>query len=120
MSPPTISYVGGALWRVLVVISSWYSYFAWPPTQDLNAVIWLEDYLSKYPHTVLVVSHDADFLASVCTDIIHLEQQKLVRLVSLCVLLRLHVGAFGGGLPLHTHTHPAHAHTPPGLLQGWL
>lgn len=98
----------GPLWRVLVVYSSWYSDFAWPATQDLNAVIWLEDYLSKYPHTVLVVSHDADFLASVCTDIIHLEQQKLVRLVSLCVLLCQRVGAFGEGFPLHTHTPPMH------------
>ncbi len=45
--------------------------------QDLNAVIWLEDYLVKYKGTVLVVSHDQDFLAAVTTDIIHLEDQKL-------------------------------------------
>lgn len=95
--------VVGTLWGVLVVYSSWYSDFAWPATQDLNAVIWLEDYLSKYPHTVLVVSHDADFLASVCTDIIHLEQQKLVRLVSLCVLLCQRVGALERACAL-THT----------------
>ena len=45
--------------------------------QDLNAVIWLEDYLVKYKGTVLIVSHDQDFLAAVTTDIIHLENQKL-------------------------------------------
>ncbi len=47
------------------------------PDQDLNAVIWLEDYLVKYKGTVLIVSHDQDFLAAVTTDIIHLENQKL-------------------------------------------
>ena len=44
---------------------------------DLNAVIWLEDYLQKYKHTVLVVSHDADFLSAICTDIVHLDNTKL-------------------------------------------
>jgi ATPase subunit of ABC transporter with duplicated ATPase domains len=45
--------------------------------QDLNAVIWLEDYLKKWKNTLLVVSHDQDFLAAVTTDIIHLEERKL-------------------------------------------
>jgi ATP-binding cassette subfamily F protein 1 len=45
--------------------------------QDLNAVIWLEDYLSRWRSTLLVVSHDQDFLSSVVTDIIHLEERKL-------------------------------------------
>ena len=44
---------------------------------DLNAVIWLDDYLQKWKSTLLVVSHDQDFLDSVCTDIIHLDQQQL-------------------------------------------
>ena len=45
---------------------------------DLNAVLWLDDYLSNHwKHTLLVVSHDADFLDSVCTDIIHLDDAKL-------------------------------------------
>eukprot|EP00927_Polykrikos_kofoidii_P029465 TRINITY_DN25480_c0_g1_i1.p1 TRINITY_DN25480_c0_g1~~TRINITY_DN25480_c0_g1_i1.p1 ORF type:complete len:861 (+),score=215.97 TRINITY_DN25480_c0_g1_i1:146-2584(+) len=44
---------------------------------DLDAVLWLDDYLNKYPKTLFVVSHDADFLDSVCTDVVHLEEQKL-------------------------------------------
>uniref|UniRef100_K3WZQ2 ABC transporter domain-containing protein n=1 Tax=Globisporangium ultimum (strain ATCC 200006 / CBS 805.95 / DAOM BR144) TaxID=431595 RepID=K3WZQ2_GLOUD len=45
---------------------------------DLNAVIWLDDYLQKWKKTLLVVSHDADFLNSVCTEVLHLENRKLV------------------------------------------
>merc|ERR1719494_447184 len=44
---------------------------------DLNAVIWLDNYLQQYKKTLLVVSHDQSFLDNVCTDIIHLDQQKL-------------------------------------------
>ena len=44
---------------------------------DLNAVIWLDSYLQKWKKTLLVVSHDQDFLNNVCSDIIHLDQQKL-------------------------------------------
>eukprot|EP00933_Yihiella_yeosuensis_P033465 TRINITY_DN27168_c0_g1_i1.p1 TRINITY_DN27168_c0_g1~~TRINITY_DN27168_c0_g1_i1.p1 ORF type:complete len:794 (-),score=230.78 TRINITY_DN27168_c0_g1_i1:113-2473(-) len=46
---------------------------------DLDAVLWLDEYLSSYPKTLLVVSHDADFLDSVCTDVVHLEEQKLIQ-----------------------------------------
>jgi ATP-binding cassette subfamily F protein 1 len=45
---------------------------------DLNAVIWLDDYLQKWKKTLLVVSHDQDFLNSVCQEIIHLDDKKLV------------------------------------------
>ncbi|CAI5709541.1 unnamed protein product [Hyaloperonospora brassicae] len=45
---------------------------------DLNAVIWLDDYLQKWKKTLLVVSHDADFLNSVCTEVLHLESKKIV------------------------------------------
>lgn len=45
--------------------------------QDLNAVIWLDDYLRRWKNTLLVVSHDQDFLSSVVTDIIHLENKQL-------------------------------------------
>eukprot|EP00126_Sphaerothecum_destruens_P012729 Sdes_comp21801_c0_seq1m20367 len=44
---------------------------------DLHASIWLEDYLSKYKKTLVVVSHNKEFLNAVCTDIIHIENQKL-------------------------------------------
>uniref|UniRef100_A0AAV1TQQ9 ABC transporter domain-containing protein n=1 Tax=Peronospora matthiolae TaxID=2874970 RepID=A0AAV1TQQ9_9STRA len=45
---------------------------------DLNAVIWLDDYLQKWKKTLLVVSHDADFLNSVCSEVLHLESKKIV------------------------------------------
>ena len=44
---------------------------------DLNAVIWLDDYLQKWKNTVLIVSHDQDFMDSVCTDIIAVDQKQL-------------------------------------------
>ncbi|CEG49246.1 atp-binding cassette sub-family f member 1 [Plasmopara halstedii] len=44
---------------------------------DLNAVIWLDDYLQKWKKTLLVVSHDADFLNSVCSEVLHLENKKI-------------------------------------------
>lgn len=44
---------------------------------DLNAVIWLDNYLQGWKKTLLIVSHDQSFLDNVCTDIIHLDQQKL-------------------------------------------
>eukprot|EP00931_Biecheleriopsis_adriatica_P072700 TRINITY_DN47117_c0_g1_i1.p1 TRINITY_DN47117_c0_g1~~TRINITY_DN47117_c0_g1_i1.p1 ORF type:complete len:790 (+),score=219.51 TRINITY_DN47117_c0_g1_i1:33-2402(+) len=46
---------------------------------DLDAVLWLDDYLCSYSKTLLVVSHDADFLDSVCTDVVHLEESKLIQ-----------------------------------------
>lgn len=40
---------------------------------DLDTVNWLENYLSEYENTVLVVSHDRHFLDSICTDIIDID-----------------------------------------------
>ena len=40
---------------------------------DINAVIWLEDFLSDYFGTVLVVSHDRHFLNDVCTNIVDID-----------------------------------------------
>ena len=36
---------------------------------DLRAIKWLENFLSDYPNIVIVVSHDSDFLDSVCTSV---------------------------------------------------
>jgi ATP-binding cassette subfamily F protein 1 len=45
---------------------------------DLRAVLWLEEYLvARCKSTVIVVSHDQDFLNSVCDEIIHLHDKKL-------------------------------------------
>jgi len=44
---------------------------------DLRAVIWLEGYLTRWKKTLIVVSHDREFLNNVSSDIIHLHDQKL-------------------------------------------
>ncbi|CAL4962814.1 unnamed protein product [Urochloa decumbens] len=45
---------------------------------DLRAVMWLEEYLcTQWKKTLIVVSHDRDFLNTVCTDIINLHDRKL-------------------------------------------
>jgi len=44
---------------------------------DLEAVMWLESFLKDYPATILVVSHERDFLNSVADHILHLERGKL-------------------------------------------
>ena len=44
---------------------------------DLNAVIWLDDYLQRWKKTLLIVSHDQDFLNSVCEEIMHLDNRKI-------------------------------------------
>jgi ATP-binding cassette subfamily F protein 3 len=45
---------------------------------DLEAQLWLTEHLKRYPHTLLMVSHDRDLLNDVCDHIIHIDQQKLV------------------------------------------
>ncbi|VDD95604.1 unnamed protein product [Enterobius vermicularis] len=45
---------------------------------DLEACVWLEEELSRYKRTLLIVSHSQDFMNGVCTNIIHLFQKKLV------------------------------------------
>ncbi|WP_290450716.1 ATP-binding cassette domain-containing protein [uncultured Muribaculum sp.] len=44
---------------------------------DLETVAWLEDYLSKFENTVLVVSHDRHFLDSVCTHTLDIDYNKV-------------------------------------------
>lgn len=79
---PTKNFSGG--WRMRVSLAR--ALFMEPtlllldePTNhlDLNAVIWLDNYLQQWKKTLLVVSHDQAFLDNVCTDIIHLDYQKL-------------------------------------------
>ena len=45
---------------------------------DIEAIVWLEDYLKNYSKTLLLISHDRDFLNNVCGTIIHFEGKKLV------------------------------------------
>jgi len=44
---------------------------------DLDAVIWLEKWLKSYPGTLILISHDRDFLDPVVDKILHIEQQSL-------------------------------------------
>lgn len=49
------------------------------PTNDLDmeTVMWLENYLAEFEHTVLVVSHDRHFLDSVCTHTVDIDYEKI-------------------------------------------
>ena len=80
---PTKMFSGG--WRMRISLAR--ALFVEPtllmldePTNhlDLNAVIWLEDYLTRWKKTLFVVSHDQDFLNSTCSEILHIEDLKLV------------------------------------------
>ncbi len=44
---------------------------------DLEANIWLINYLKSYKKTIMVISHDIEFLDEVCSNIIHIENKKL-------------------------------------------
>ncbi|OJF94461.1 ABC-F family ATP-binding cassette domain-containing protein [Pararhizobium antarcticum] len=79
---PASSFSGG--WRMRVALAA--VLFSEPdlllldePTNylDLEGTLWLEDYISKYPHTVIIISHDRDLLNTAVNAIVHLDQQKL-------------------------------------------
>ena len=46
---------------------------------DLDAILWLEDWLKRYAGTLLVVSHDRDFLDGVVDMVVHIDAKKLKR-----------------------------------------
>jgi ATP-binding cassette subfamily F protein 3 len=79
---PLESFSGG--WRMRVALAS--LLFSRPdlllldePSNhlDLEAVLWLEDFLKSYPATILIVSHERDFLNNVVDHILHLDRGKL-------------------------------------------
>ncbi|CAN7247803.1 ATP-binding cassette domain-containing protein [Neorhizobium tomejilense] len=81
-SRPASSFSGG--WRMRVALAS--VLFAEPdlllldePTNylDLEGTLWLEDYIRRYPHTVIIISHDRDLLNNAVNAIVHLDQKKL-------------------------------------------
>ncbi|KAJ1970063.1 ATP-binding cassette, regulator of translational elongation [Dispira parvispora] len=82
LSQPTKSFSGG--WRMRLSLAR--ALFCQPdlllldePTNmlDIPAVVWLEHYLKQWPSTLVVVSHDREFLDEVATDIIHQHSEKL-------------------------------------------
>jgi ATP-binding cassette subfamily F protein 3 len=46
---------------------------------DLDAIIWVEDWLKRYAGTLVIVSHDRDFLDGVVNVIVHIDAKKLKR-----------------------------------------
>ncbi|WP_375258381.1 ABC-F family ATP-binding cassette domain-containing protein [Citreimonas sp.] len=79
---PCSDFSGG--WRMRVALAG--VLFAQPdlllldePTNylDLEGALWLEGYLTRYPHTVIVISHDRGLLNRAVGGILHLEDRKL-------------------------------------------
>lgn len=79
---PISSFSGG--WRARVALAA--ALFREPnlllldePTNhlDFEAMVWLENFLIRYPHTLVIISHDRDILNKTVDHIAHLENQKL-------------------------------------------
>ncbi len=79
---PASSFSGG--WRMRVALAA--VLFAEPdlllldePTNylDLEGTLWLIEYVRRYPHTVIIISHDRELLNSATNSIMHLENKKL-------------------------------------------
>ncbi|MEX0338523.1 MAG: ABC-F family ATP-binding cassette domain-containing protein [Arenibacterium sp.] len=79
---PCSDFSGG--WRMRVALAA--VLFAQPdlllldePTNylDLEGALWLENYLARYPHTVIIISHDRGLLNRAVGAILHLEDRKL-------------------------------------------
>ena len=79
---PCAEFSGG--WRMRVALAA--TLFAEPdlllldePTNylDLEGTLWLQDHLARYPHTLIIVSHDRDLLDTAVDQILSLDAHKL-------------------------------------------
>jgi ATP-binding cassette, subfamily F, member 3 len=79
---PCSEFSGG--WRMRVALAA--TLFSEPdllmldePTNylDLEGTLWLQDHLAKYPHTMIIISHDRDLLDNAVNQILSLEAKKL-------------------------------------------
>ena len=79
---PCSEFSGG--WRMRVALAA--TLFAEPdllmldePTNylDLEGTLWLQDHLARYPHTMMIISHDRDLLDNAVDQILSLEAKKL-------------------------------------------
>ena len=79
---PCAEFSGG--WRMRVALAA--VLFAEPdlllldePTNylDLEGALWLQDHITRYPRTVIIISHDRDLLDSAVDSILHLERARL-------------------------------------------
>jgi len=78
----TETYSGG--WRMRISIAK--ALFMEPeillldePTNhlDLNTVIWLQEYLLLWKKTLVIISHNQDFINSICTNVIHIRNKQI-------------------------------------------
>lgn len=101
---PTKAFSGG--WRMRLALAR--ALFSRPdlllldePTNmlDIKAILWLEKYLQSWPTTLLVVSHDRNFLDTVCIFTMYLFRSSFLSFLSVFILLTRRVSLIRTQVP---------------------